>query len=136
MARPRRACVRLVQPDRRQASGVLDTQVGEGLGAVDRRKVWLGAGWQAAYPAGLPRTSSARCFNHATSPTKDGVLRRPDDLVAAATNHKEDVHEYEPSGVGSCQSPSGGCVSLISSGSSAKESAFLEATPDASTVSS
>jgi hypothetical protein len=46
----------------------------------------------------------------------------------------ENAYEYEPSGVGSCQSPSGGCVSLLSSGSSSRESAFLEATPNGSDV--
>jgi hypothetical protein len=36
--------------------------------------------------------------------------------------------------VGSCESASGGCVSLLSSGSSERESAFIEATPDGSGV--
>ena len=58
----------------------------------------------------------------------------PDDLVPQASNGKEDVYEYEPSGLGSCESPSGGCVALISSGSSGKESAFLEATPSGNDV--
>ena len=67
---------------------------------------------------------------------EDGRLffNSPDDLVPAAVNHKEDVYEYEPAGVGSCQSASGGCVSLISGGSSDRESAFLEATPTGSNV--
>jgi hypothetical protein len=66
----------------------------------------------------------------------DGRLyfNSPSDLVPAASNGTEDVYEYEPSGVGNCQSASGGCVSLISSGSSDRESAFLEATPDGSNV--
>src|SRR5439155_19016852 len=38
----------------------------------------------------------------------------------------ENVYEYEPSGVGSCTSPSG-CVSLVSAGESEHESAFLDA---------
>ena len=58
----------------------------------------------------------------------------PDELVPAATNHKEDVYEYEPSGLGSCESSTGGCVSLVSSGTSSHESAFLEATPDGGEV--
>jgi hypothetical protein len=57
-----------------------------------------------------------------------------DGLVAADSNGTEDVYEYEPPGVGGCteSSPtfgalSGGCVELISSGTSGEESAFLDA---------
>jgi hypothetical protein len=47
----------------------------------------------------------------------------------------ENVYEYEPAGVGSCATASpAGCVALVSSGSSAKESAFLEATPSGDDV--
>ena len=46
----------------------------------------------------------------------------------------ENVYEYEPAGVGSCESPTGGCVALLSSGSSPNESAFLEATPSGDDV--
>src|SRR6185312_6160435 len=49
-------------------------------------------------------------------------------------NGTEDVYEYEPAGVGDCTTAhptfgerSGGCVSLISAGTSAEESAFLDA---------
>jgi hypothetical protein len=55
-------------------------------------------------------------------------------LVPQATNGKENVYEYEPEGIGSCTSASdtfaqqdGGCVALISSGKSPRESAFIEA---------
>jgi hypothetical protein len=55
-------------------------------------------------------------------------------LVPQDANGTQDVYEYEPPGVGSCSgesvtySPrSGGCVALISSGRSAQESAFLDA---------
>jgi hypothetical protein len=44
----------------------------------------------------------------------------------------ENVYEYEAAGVGSCSS--GACVSLISSGTSSNESAFLEATPTGNDV--
>jgi len=57
-----------------------------------------------------------------------------DALVPADTNGVMDVYEFEPPNVGSCTdasatySPtSGGCVSLISSGTSEEESAFLDA---------
>jgi hypothetical protein len=60
--------------------------------------------------------------------------------VPGDVNGKEDVYEYEPAGVGSCQAPgygqsagdvfdagAGGCVALISAGTSAEESAFMDA---------
>ncbi len=55
-------------------------------------------------------------------------------LVPQDANGTQDVYEYEPAGVGSCEEASstfsasaGGCIALISSGSSAQESAFLDA---------
>jgi len=61
-----------------------------------------------------------------------------DGLVPADVNGKEDVYEFEPVGVGGCNAGvadaswvfvagEGGCVGLISSGSSVQESAFLDA---------
>ncbi len=57
-----------------------------------------------------------------------------DALVPQDTNNVNDVYQFEPPGVGDCTSASrtysprsGGCVSLISSGSSREESAFLDA---------
>jgi hypothetical protein len=57
-----------------------------------------------------------------------------DALVPQDSNGTQDVYEYEPPGIGSCSESSetfsarsGGCVSLISSGSSTQESAFLDA---------
>jgi hypothetical protein len=58
----------------------------------------------------------------------------PDALSPRDVNGTWDVYEYEPPGVGDCTSSlasysarSGGCVRLISSGESAQESAFLDA---------
>jgi len=63
-----------------------------------------------------------------------------DALVPADVNGREDVYEYEPAGVGSCKPPGygqsasvvfvesmGGCVALISAGTSSEESAFMDA---------
>lgn len=57
-----------------------------------------------------------------------------DSLVPQDTNGVADVYEYEPAGVGDCTNPSatfsdrsGGCVSLVSSGTSARESALMDA---------
>jgi hypothetical protein len=63
-----------------------------------------------------------------------------DALVPADVNGLEDVYEYEPAGIGSCQSPAygqsasvvfsesvGGCIALISAGTSSEESALMDA---------
>ena len=124
-------------PTGARPSGVLDTEgVGEGLGlVVDRRKVWFGH-WLAGNIPGWTAENLTSALIQSRYLSDNGRLffNSPDGLVPQATNRKENVYEYEPSGLGSCQSPSGGCVSLISSGDSGKESAFLEATPDGSNV--
>ncbi len=117
--------------------GVLDTQeAGEGLGLlVDQRKVWIGR-YIAGNVPGWTSQESGSALYQSRYLLDDGRLffNSPDDLVPQASNHKEDVYEYEPNGIGSCQSTSGGCVSLLSSGSSSRESAFLETTPSGSDV--
>lgn len=62
-------------------------------------------------------------------------------LVPQDSNGTWDVYEYEPSEAGDCKSgtitfsqASDGCVGLISSGSSAEESAFVDASEDGSDV--
>jgi DNA-binding beta-propeller fold protein YncE len=64
-----------------------------------------------------------------------------DALVPSDTNGVMDVYQYEPPGVGGCteSSPtfgpaSGGCVDLISSGTSPEESAFLDASESGNDV--
>ena len=128
-------------PSGARPDGVLDTaKSGEGLGLlVDRRRVWGQEGqehWLAGNIPGWTAQTLTSALFQSRYLSDEGRLyfNSPDDLVPAAKNAKEDVYEYEPSGVGSCQSPSGACVSLISGGSSDRESAFLEATPDASNV--
>ncbi len=123
----------------KRPGGVFDTQIGsEGLGLlVDRPETWQNhwlagslPGWTSditgAQPSALyqPRylSDSGRLF-----------FDSPDDLVAQATNHKQDVYEYEPEGVGSCRYSSG-CIGLISAGSSSQESAFLDASENGDDV--
>jgi uncharacterized protein YjiK len=117
--------------------GVLDTvESGEGLGIVaDRRELWVGH-WLAGNIPGWTAESLKTALFQSRYLSDEGRLffDSPGDLVPDASNHKEDVYEYEPSGLGSCESPSGGCVSLLSSGSSDEESAFLEATPSGNDV--
>jgi hypothetical protein len=64
-----------------------------------------------------------------------------DALVPQDTNGTQDVYEYEPEGAGSCTASDqdfhvvlAGCVSLISSGTSGEESAFLEASENGNDV--
>jgi len=61
----------------------------------------------------------------------------PEALVARDTNGRIDVYEWEQAGTGSCRESdltysavSGGCVDLISSGQSKRDSAFIDASPD------
>jgi sugar lactone lactonase YvrE len=129
------ACVSC-NPTGERPSGVLDrNESGEGLGLlVDRRKVWAEVGhehWLAGNIPGWTAQSLTSALFQSRYLSDEGRLyfNSPDQLVPAAGNHKENVYEYEPSGLGSCESHSGGCVALLSSGSSDKESAFIEATP-------
>jgi hypothetical protein len=128
-------------PTGERPSGVLDqSESGEGLGLlVDRRKVWAESGhehWLAGNIPGWTAQTLTGALLQSRYLSDEGRLyfNSPDELVPAATNHKENVYQYEPSGVGSCESASGGCVALLSSGTSDRESAFIEATPSGSSV--
>lgn len=129
-------------PTGARPKGVFDTLLsGEGLGlVVDRRRVWAseqtGEHWLAGNIPGWTAQSINSALVQSRYLNDEGRLffNSPDELVPQAKNGKENVYEYEPAGVGSCQSPTGACVSLISSGTSSKESAFMEATPDGSSV--
>ena len=64
-----------------------------------------------------------------------------DALVPQDTNNAEDAYQFEPVGVGDCSEASatfvvasGGCVGLISSGTSKEASAFLDASESGSDV--
>jgi len=117
--------------------GVLDSvESGEGVGLlVDRRRVWVGH-WLAGNIPGWTAQSLTTALVQSRYLSDSGRLffNSPDRLVLQASNGKENVYEYEPAGLGSCESSSGGCVALISSGSAGKESAFLEATPSGNDV--
>ncbi|HWG08120.1 MAG TPA: hypothetical protein VN672_03830 [Solirubrobacteraceae bacterium] len=112
--------------------GVLDTiRAGEGLGlVVDRQGSWRDVstrwlagtipGWTPLEPNSAPYQSrylddSGRLYFNAN-----------DQLVEQDKNEKMDVYQFEPSGAGGC-AESAGCVSLISSGISKNESAFIDA---------
>jgi hypothetical protein len=64
-----------------------------------------------------------------------------DALVPQDVNNNEDVYEFEPQGTGSCTASSvtfnpksGGCASLVSSGTSPEESGFLDASKSGNDV--
>jgi DNA-binding beta-propeller fold protein YncE len=114
---------------------------------VDRRGAWRGhwlagslPGWYQAEnrPMYQPRylSDGGRLF-----------FDSPDALVPQDSNGLEDVYEYEPpAGAGTSESDdctsasptfserSGGCVSLISSGTSGSESVFFDASEDGGDV--
>jgi hypothetical protein len=90
--------------------------------------------------AGITPSSQENLFSHEfhqpryLSDTGRLFFDSPDALVPQDTNGLMDVYEYEPAGVGSCTAVSitfsersGGCVSLVSSGTSSQESAFYDA---------
>lgn len=125
------------EPDGSRPVGVADVEEsGEGLGLlIDRNGIWSSASEEdPVWLAGSLRSwSGAFEFGHiALTPPRylsdSGRLffDSPEPLVPADENGKSDVYEYEPGGDGSCSSEAG-CVSLLSSGTTATESAFLEA---------
>jgi hypothetical protein len=84
----------------------------------------------------------------ASLPTASFTLNRPqpfsedgnrvffdafDPLLPGDTNGVRDVYEWEAQGSGDCESV-GGCISLVSTGKSATESAFVDAGADGDTV--
>jgi DNA-binding beta-propeller fold protein YncE len=124
-------------------SGVYDkTRSGEGAGLlVDRVGAWQelpdeeeGRGKRlvdhhlAASIPGWTGIGAGSALYQSNYLNDEGRLffNAADSLVLADKNHKEDVYEYEPAGVGSCRAASG-CVALISSGESEREAAFLDA---------
>jgi len=122
-------------PDGQRPSGVLDQtqprpeEAHEGLGLlVDRRGDWVGTYLAGSIPGWVAVDQPRLALHQPRYLTNSGRLffTSPSDLVPQATNHREDVYQYEPDGEGSCESPEG-CVSLISSGSSTHESSFLDA---------
>jgi DNA-binding beta-propeller fold protein YncE len=100
--------------------------------------VWNGSQWLAA---NVPAWNSPYYQSRYLSDGGRLFFNSSDALLAQDTNGTEDVYEYEPPGSGDCtkESPtfdlaSSGCVGLISSGASAEESGFLDASEDGSDV--
>jgi hypothetical protein len=105
-------------------------------GLVGGDRVWGSSTWLAAnIPGGTPYAGC--CTLYQSRYLSNGgrlFFNSHEGLVPQDVNGQEDVYEYEPSGIGTCRAGgvmfserSGGCVGLISSGSSGEESAFLDA---------
>ncbi len=102
---------------------------------VDQNVHWGSMQLAATVPGWTPyRLSSALDQPRYLSNGGRLFFNSDDALVPQDANGTWDVYEYEPSGVGSCETAgvtfserSGGCVNLISSGASAEESAFMDA---------
>jgi hypothetical protein len=94
---------------------------------VDRPEVWRER-WLAGSIPGWTAKSLGAASYRSRYLFDNGRLffNSPVGLVAGDGNGRQDVYEYEPSGVPGCSLTSG-CVGLLSGGSSSEESAFLDA---------
>jgi hypothetical protein len=98
-------------------------------------RVWSKETWIAAnVPGWTPGRGEALYQSRYLSDEGRLFFNSRDALVPQDINNDQDVYQYEPAGVGDCtgssaifNQASGGCVSLISSGRAAGESAFLDA---------
>jgi hypothetical protein len=120
--------------------GVFDTEnAGEGVGLlVDRPGLWRER-WLAGNIPGWTPLAGFYAPQQSRYLSNEGRLffNSPDQLADLPAGeqyvHKENVYQYEPNGLGSC-TKSGGCVSLVSSGTSSRESAFIDTSPSGDDV--
>jgi hypothetical protein len=135
-------------PTGARPNGVFDPQFnanGRPL-LVDHVGAW-GKHWLAGSIPGWTPVSNLHAFYQPRYLSNNGRLffDSPDALVPADVSGVENVYEYEPQGLGSCTGASasasevfvrqaGGCVALISSGTSSEESAFLDASEEGGEV--
>jgi hypothetical protein len=113
--------------------------VASAVGGAYKSQSWVAAN----IPTGTHIGTFEESLYLSRSLTDDGRLffDSSDSLVPLDVNGQEDVYEYEPLGVSECTgaSPgysesSGGCIGLISSGTSASESGFLDASASGNDV--
>ncbi len=122
-------------PSGARPTGTEGGEVGERL--VTGNGVWSSpSSWLAATIPGWTPLKLNSSVHQSRYLSDSGRLffNSSDALVPKDVNGTWDVYEFEPSGVGSCTVSSAsysqttdGCVGAISSGSSAEESAFLDA---------
>jgi DNA-binding beta-propeller fold protein YncE len=129
-------------PTGARPDGALDTGLNVPLDTFS-----AGGNWTDRWLAGIvPGWNSALFGKTGYQPrylSNSGRLffESPDGLVPRATNGRWDVYEFEPAGVGACtavtvgySSRSGGCVGLISGGTSSADSTFLDASENGEDV--
>ena len=124
--------------------GVESGDLGNGIGSLaGGGGVWEKTDWLAANIPGWTPARLGRVFYQSRYLSDSGRLffNSHDALVPQDVNGNEDVYEYEPPGVGGCSASvatfserSGGCVGLISAGTSSEESAFLDASENGGDV--
>ncbi len=131
-------------PTGERPTGVLDSEAAnyEHGALIDEQRIWSGGRWLAANIPGWTGMAKgvARYQSRYLSDSGRVFFNSSDALVPQATNGLMDVYEYEPAGTVSSEGvsvcneatatfsvASGGCTSLISSGSSGEESVFLDA---------
>jgi DNA-binding beta-propeller fold protein YncE len=124
-------------PEGKRPTGIFDhLSAGEGQGlAVDRELRWAERWLSGSVPGWTPFEAKSS-FYQSRYLSSNGRLffNSVEALVPQDTNGKEDVYEFEFVGVGGCTTASetyaastGGCIAMISSGSSTHESVFLDA---------
>jgi hypothetical protein len=121
--------------------GVFETKEYPGL-LVDYVNNW-GNRWLAASIPGWTKYTLSYSLYQSRYLSDSGRMffNSNDALVAQDVNGTGDVYEYEPERVGGCSGTSpgfsgaiAGCVGLVSSGGSAEESAFLDASENGDEV--
>jgi hypothetical protein len=109
---------------------------------VDHQKLWSKR-WLAGSLPGSGKVNLGAVVYQSRYLSDSGRLffTSSDTLVPQDINGRMDVYEFEPEGVGGCVAGSatfnavmGGCVDLISSGSSSEESAFMDASESGNDV--
>ena len=121
-------------PEGTRPAGVLDPQTGTRL-LVDESRTWAGSWLAGSTPAWTARDTFGTALYEPRFLLDTGQLffNSPVQLASGDKNDKEDVYEYESSGVGSCSTATGedakGCVALVSSGAASdeRESTFIDA---------
>jgi WD40-like Beta Propeller Repeat len=122
-------------------TGMEDRTISEGLVG---NKAWDPGEWLAASLPGWTENNGLGGSLYQSRYLSDSgrlFFDSSDALSAQDINGNQDVYESEPAGVGSCTSESStyspaseGCVSLISSGRAAGESAFIDASENGNDV--
>jgi DNA-binding beta-propeller fold protein YncE len=132
-------------PTGERPTGIENVKMGDGLRSLAGGDgVWPSVTWLAAnIPGWTPNAFGGVALYQSRYLSNSGRLffNSSDGLVPSDVNGQEDVYEFEPRGVGpqaapcgpavasgsEAFEPGGGCVGLISAGTSAEESAFVDA---------